>query len=546
MTKLPTRHQDMIDDNSATALWKMYSKAKAGLPYQSRMENLTWRLMYLNMHKNDMSTENQIGLSHEMKPNQSSKKAYSSISEADSMTNLQQPPAQTIPDFNLESELSLSNNTESWPQFPDLDPLSSTTREQSTEASINNLTHGYMNHLKKIGNNGEHLGNGMDSTVVTGMKRKVLSPLLQPKPSKLSESLRQQIGKSTETFSITSETRLHSRRQSSASTDYNLEFNPLSLETPMAGSSPLGTADSTPSSAVPPYLNDLDLRRPSISQSVPNSFSIRPMGSGIYPATGAGSFGSFGSQFAVGSHQFNTDDDFNIYGTSAAGLETLSTKKKLNNNHSTKSNRRRSTTTKRKSTATRGRSRYGSNNGRGHGNDGEEIMCANCHTKTTPLWRRNPEGQPLCNACGLFLKLHGVVRPLSLKTDVIKKRQRNGGSKKSKRKNDGDDLHPTPMMTGKQRGGETRKVGAKRTTNVKRKIVHKSPNQNKVHQNDSFTSNQQSPLDNFNFDSLLNSSDAHISQQLQSSGNEIHKKSPNSAGSEDTKDKNLDWLTMAL
>lgn len=54
--------------------------------------------------------------------------------------------------------------------------------------------------------------------------------------------------------------------------------------------------------------------------------------------------------------------------------------------------------------------------------------CTNCHTQTTPLWRRNPEGHPLCNACGLFLKLHGVVRPLSLKTDVIKKRNRGGTS----------------------------------------------------------------------------------------------------------------------
>lgn len=52
------------------------------------------------------------------------------------------------------------------------------------------------------------------------------------------------------------------------------------------------------------------------------------------------------------------------------------------------------------------------------------IECTNCHTRTTPLWRRNPQGLPLCNACGLFLKLHGEVRPLSLKTDVIKKRNR--------------------------------------------------------------------------------------------------------------------------
>lgn len=48
--------------------------------------------------------------------------------------------------------------------------------------------------------------------------------------------------------------------------------------------------------------------------------------------------------------------------------------------------------------------------------------CQNCHTVKTPLWRKDPSGNTLCNACGLFLKLHGTMRPLSLKTDVIKKR----------------------------------------------------------------------------------------------------------------------------
>ncbi|KAH6714856.1 hypothetical protein BKA61DRAFT_441601, partial [Leptodontidium sp. MPI-SDFR-AT-0119] len=50
--------------------------------------------------------------------------------------------------------------------------------------------------------------------------------------------------------------------------------------------------------------------------------------------------------------------------------------------------------------------------------------CTNCFTQTTPLWRRNREGNPLCNACGLSLKLHGVVRPSSFKTDIIKQRNR--------------------------------------------------------------------------------------------------------------------------
>jgi len=62
------------------------------------------------------------------------------------------------------------------------------------------------------------------------------------------------------------------------------------------------------------------------------------------------------------------------------------------------------------------------------GDNGIPTTCTNCFTQTTPLWRRNPEGHPLCNACGLFLKLHGVVRPLSLKTDIIKKRNRGSGA----------------------------------------------------------------------------------------------------------------------
>nr|CAG8450205.1 12566_t:CDS:2 [Entrophospora candida] len=74
----------------------------------------------------------------------------------------------------------------------------------------------------------------------------------------------------------------------------------------------------------------------------------------------------------------------------------------------------------------------GSSNNLSSSKNSIPTTCTNCLTQTTPLWRRNPEGQPLCNACGLFLKLHGVVRPLSLKTDVIKKRNRNGSTSTTK------------------------------------------------------------------------------------------------------------------
>jgi len=55
---------------------------------------------------------------------------------------------------------------------------------------------------------------------------------------------------------------------------------------------------------------------------------------------------------------------------------------------------------------------------------GSPPVCQNCGTSTTPLWRRNELGATLCNACGLFLKLHGRARPLNLKTDTIKSRNR--------------------------------------------------------------------------------------------------------------------------
>lgn len=53
-------------------------------------------------------------------------------------------------------------------------------------------------------------------------------------------------------------------------------------------------------------------------------------------------------------------------------------------------------------------------------------VCSNCHVTSTPSWRKSPDGnQLLCNACGLYQKLHSVSRPFAVtpegRTKAIKK-----------------------------------------------------------------------------------------------------------------------------
>lgn len=53
-----------------------------------------------------------------------------------------------------------------------------------------------------------------------------------------------------------------------------------------------------------------------------------------------------------------------------------------------------------------------------------DLSCTNCGTMTTTIWRRNPEGEMVCNACGLYYKLHGVNRPVTMRRDTIHTRRR--------------------------------------------------------------------------------------------------------------------------
>lgn len=64
----------------------------------------------------------------------------------------------------------------------------------------------------------------------------------------------------------------------------------------------------------------------------------------------------------------------------------------------------------------------------------KDMSCTNCGTLTTTIWRRNVRGEMVCNACGLYFKLHGVNRPHTMRRDTIHTRRRRPKGDKSERK----------------------------------------------------------------------------------------------------------------
>ncbi|KAE8616594.1 hypothetical protein XENTR_v10008841 [Xenopus tropicalis] len=75
------------------------------------------------------------------------------------------------------------------------------------------------------------------------------------------------------------------------------------------------------------------------------------------------------------------------------------------------------------------------------------TSCANCQTTTTTLWRRNANGDPVCNACGLYYKLHNINRPLTMKKEGIQTRNRKMSSKSKKSKKIHDSLEDYPKSS---------------------------------------------------------------------------------------------------
>ncbi|KAJ7616585.1 hypothetical protein FB45DRAFT_1063991 [Roridomyces roridus] len=51
--------------------------------------------------------------------------------------------------------------------------------------------------------------------------------------------------------------------------------------------------------------------------------------------------------------------------------------------------------------------------------------CSHCNTRKTSVWRRSKTGAQVCNACGVYARLRGQERPLSLRRNKIKPRSKH-------------------------------------------------------------------------------------------------------------------------
>lgn len=123
------------------------------------------------------------------------------------------------------------------------------------------------------------------------------------------------------------------------------------------------------------------------------------------------------------------------------------------------------------------------------------LQCTNCQTKTTPLWRKANNGDLLCNACGLFYKLHGVLRPLNnnsgsgsstnhiANSDPISNSGNNSGNSSASVKNPSDKIilnNNTNLFNGLQLLKSNFSPSSAPKSNI---------NTSNVNQNDRFSSN---------------------------------------------------------
>lgn len=447
----------MEDETDVDGIWRMYNRAKDSLPFKNRIENLTWRMMYLRQKETDEDN------THPDATDDNGNNKYSNLILYNKSSS-----ASLHGDDNIaESNMNMLRNSTS--NSPNLNPVAD--------------EFDYVAHIRKMGQV-DNANESNNSSAGTNTKKRPapFSPAAGPQSaqpslqSNLSLSLKQS-QRQGEHHDSGFEFYLDPLAFDGPSSSYDIpsrhNFEDWSLQNNATSETTIGP-QSVPSSSLMKENSFVN-----IPDQLDRSLTHTPAFHHTSSYTSVDNFDNFtqGLQTAAQSpnvyQSSNTDsyfDNFNnksfqqsmMYNSNTFSNGSLDKKfsNNLPNSLPAASNMQwldlddnkplRPINKRTKSIKSKKKSMSPDPSKSDMNANTSSVSCTNCHTKTTPLWRRNPQGQPLCNACGLFLKLHGVVRPLSLKTDVIKKRQRgsnttkksisgNGGSSSK----DGDDLNPT-------------------------------------------------------------------------------------------------------
>ena len=555
-----TKSENPPEKGVTENLWKMYSKARELLPYKERMENLTWRMMYVNNQQDYRKVKE-----HKSEPDSSfssSEVTSSSVSpdfdEFDYKSHIQKMAQDNTSNSTINS--SHNNNSNSTKKRPaDFSPLITSSKPHSNlsaslaavkkqplesqfesdgafsfqldqmafEGPALNFSESFhsdsqsqtpilrgdsrshtpslasqgsliMQMENKANNNNNHMSSSFDSHHSSSF------PL-------------QTIGPSTILNGFSNG---HLERQNSSMVSLNEHFRSQS-NTPFTNQlNNQNTVNFENTGQNPPYplvhsnsfiiqespgLNSLPKSISQTGQSISTTFDSYDYSTS---ATSTSYFDSFNkNSFPLNSNSLNQNKRVNTEDTFSSSLPTFLHKTFSNE---TKNSAKKGKTIKSKKKQTRIVS-PDFNGPLSKKEDKGPISCTNCNTTATPLWRRDPKGKPLCNACGLFLKLHGVVRPLSLKTDVIKKRQRGANTSSKKlvsgpTDGDGDNLDPTPIDKTTPADVDVSPKHEVVTPNSKTSSVKKpkpTRKNSKIERDKPFKETSVDPNDNFDVDTNL-------------------------------------------
>lgn len=402
------RLQDAISDSSVEAIWKMYSVAKASLPYKDRMDNLTWRM--LGMRMKTISYQRPVH-------NNTITSSVNDTAEFDYISHLKELNEKS-PNEDLDIDMENGGETAEQPQNfiqDSVNPLS-TVLDDNVSASVpitanphDNLE-SHHHHYSSFSNHAQSVGFLTDSDIHdqfnlfdNSSTNKEMDQLDDQFANEFSNSPAAIISDSSE----------------SNFKDKNSIMTSEILGGQSSGTFFDDTTSNTPT--MPNHSNFLDHFFPSTVQAMEISSSA-PGSTSLLPAASTNTT-PLPTPTSIKPNKKPNSTTNQSRRSSGVRKKSISLRNPASNGSTTSLASMNSESTSTIGSLPNGSSKDNQNN--------KDTQCTNCHTKTTPLWRRDPMGNPLCNACGLFLKLHGVVRPLSLKTDIIKKRQRNNTSNSS-------------------------------------------------------------------------------------------------------------------